>query len=173
MLPCNAGFVHGRLREELSKNYEIFVFRGKDTTAIFEGLVKEIARVCDEGKTVALHGWSMGGGILLKYLASPDFQKRMSSIVAVLLYAASGTARKALPKGSPKTILYHNTNDVVISIDDSVQNVETLGGATMLHARDTRYHGNNHQCNEFVTHTVKDLRICDLEHFLRRKVGTL
>jgi hypothetical protein len=34
---------------------------------------------------------------------------------------------------------------------------------------ETRYNGNNHQCNEFVTHTVKDLRICDLEHSLCRR----
>jgi dienelactone hydrolase len=136
MLPCLAGFVHARLREELRKNYKIFVFRGKDTTDIYEGLVKGVTRVCGEGKTVALHGWSMGGGILLKYLASPDFQERMSSIVAVLLYAASGTTSKALPNGSPKTILYHNTNDEGIPSDQSAGNVKTLGGGTMLHSRD-------------------------------------
>jgi hypothetical protein len=161
MLPCAGEFVHPRLKEELSKRYEIFEFQGRDQRELYKGLVAEVERVCAEGKTVALHGWSMGGGILLEYLASPHFKKHMSSIVAVLLYAAAGSAYRALPKGAPQTILYHNTNDKVIDSYNSDDNAKTLGGRARVHSSDVRHSGNNHQCNEFVNQTVEDLRMCD------------
>jgi dienelactone hydrolase len=169
MLPCGDGFAHRGLKSKLeSRGDEIIEFSGTNQTEIYDGLVREVANACDFGKTIALHGWSMGGGILLKFLDSDDFKDYMYSIVAVFLYAAAGQARRALPDGAPLTILYHNINDSVIKSSTSASNVKTLGKGTILRTAKNQYSLKNHLCDEFIDLTLTDLDSCLLKHTLKR-----
>jgi hypothetical protein len=166
MVPGATGHVHENLKRDLTESFEVVDMSAHAVEDMDDCLIEEVEKACRAGKSVVLHGWNSGAKIVMEYLTSTT--DHLSSIVAVLLYAPAECTLmgKALQTGSPRTILYHNTNDTMVDIQRSVESVVRLGGRTILHPSQEDCGGNNHQCDEFVDATVKDLRICHLEHEL-------
>ena len=146
MLPCGGGFVHGGLRDALHREgIRVHEITGTDQRAIIDRLERLLQ--LEKTSTIILHGWSMGGGILLQSLSRiPDH------VHAVIVYAGAGSV--VLDSGH-RVLLYHNTNDRMIRAKQSLENLDLLGSGNarlILSSQDVG--GNNHQCNEFVDDTM-------------------
>ena len=146
MLPCGGGFVHGGFRDALHREgIRVHEITGTDQRAIIDRLERLLQ--LEKTSTIILHGWSMGGGILLKSLSRiPDH------VHAVIVYAGAGSV--VLDSGH-RVLLYHNTNDRMIRAKQSLENLDLLGSGNarlILSSQDVG--GNNHQCNEFVDDTM-------------------
>ena len=152
MLPCGGGFPHPGLRDAIRREgVRVHDINGTDQRMIIHRLKHLVQVEKERGSTIILHGWSMGGGILLRYLSEiPDGYVR-----AVVLYAPAGRARVST---NTSVVVYHNTNDRIIPVTQSHTNVDMLGLNARLFVASENYGGNNHQCSEFVDSTMTYLK---------------
>ena len=155
LLPCGAGFSHPLLIKRLHdvELRNVYNLEDIDTKNMIRSIDEVAKREYKRGQTVILHGWSMGGGIVLEYLNMYDGDPPY--IDFVLLFAAAGSASL---KSSIPVVLYHNVHDSVIRLRTSERNKNVLGTWAVLKTSDLQDGGNNHQCNEFVEDAVDIIR---------------
>ena len=153
LLPCGAGFSHPLLQKRLHDIgiQNIYVLDGnRNPIRTIDDVAK---REHERGHTVVLHGWSMGGGIALKYL--DIYGGNPPHIDFILLFAAAGSVKS---RSSIPIVLYHNIHDSVIQSSLSDKNVHVLGKWAVLKTSDVKQDDNNHQCNEFVEDAIDIIR---------------
>ena len=147
-LPCGSGFIHPPLSSALSSHQEIKQIHINGTHDLLRRLTDCVTEQLRHRPPprIILHGWSMGGSVILQYLA----KRNTPPLLGVFLYAAAGISKRS--NGQPNVFLFHNNHDSVIPVQYSHENEIILGGKLII--SDIMDGGHNHLCNEFVTETV-------------------
>lgn len=149
MLPCGGGFVHTPLHNRLKKlGIRTLTLHGTNERTLTRQLMSAIKQEKSQKNTICLHGWSMGGGIILSNL----HRMHKDDIDHVIIFAGAGRARKVT---DIDITLFHNSNDSVINIEMSEENGRILGPIAKIIRSNVNHGDNNHQCNEFVDESIK------------------
>ena len=156
-LPCGRGFPKENLVKDLENmNVKVVSFFcdksdrsfGKDPVqTTWDQLNAVVLNHMKLYNHILFHGWSRGGKHALEIASM-----RPANLKGIATFAAAGTPLHIKNIVCP-TILYHNRNDTVINVSVSEQN-HSIISSSELELSNRNFGGNNHQCDEFVSHCV-------------------
>ena len=130
-LPCGAGFIHKDLAAALTTYKEITQVHITGTDSLLEKLSLAVNEQIQKEPTIRiiLHGWSLGGAVILA-------QRDRPKVLSVFLYAAADRCTGCTFQED--VFLYHNVYDTVINVTVSETNAKILNGTLALsHIKET------------------------------------